>query len=253
MKKWLYSILLISIIFFSYQSVLAVDVPKPNGDIYVQDFADLLPKKVEKEITELGTYLDKETKAKLSVLTVPSLQNTPINEYAEEAFRTYKLGDKNDENGILLLFAVQDRKIYIEVGNGLKEHFSPGMIGEILDSYSLPFLEKDNFQKAISNTYNQLFNEMAITYDLDKRASAKGYDYGQGSSSFLTILIFMFVFLAIIFLDFKFLGGAICFAILRILTYPLRRWKINRKQVSNSNHKQEKSEKRVKVRDKYRR
>lgn len=250
MKKWIYGILLIPLVFLSFQKVSAEDIPKPSGDIYIQDFADLLPKKVKKEMTELGTYLDEQTGAQLSVLTVPSLQNIPVQDYAGKAFHEYKLGDKDKQNGILLLLAVQDRKIYIEVGKGLEETFPPGRIGEILDAYTLPFLEKDNFQVAISNTYNQLFNEIAIKYELDKRASAKGYEYGQGGSSLLTILIFMFVFLGVVFLDFKFLGGALCFALLRILTSPLRRRKKKKQQGGTSSHDQAKK---VKVRERYRR
>lgn len=229
MKKWIYGILLIPLLFLLIPSAWAADIPKPSGDIYIQDTADLLSKKAKKEITDLGTYLDKHIGAQLSVLTISSLQNTSVKDYAGEAFREYKLGDEDKQNGVLLLFAVQDRKIYIEVGKGLEETFPPGKIGGILDAYSLPFLEKNNFQVAITNTYNQLFNEIAIQYDLDKRASAKGYEYGQGPS-LLTILIFIVVFFGIIFLDFKFLGGALCFAILRILTLPLRRLIIKKRQ-----------------------
>ncbi|GIN70168.1 hypothetical protein J14TS2_06430 [Bacillus sp. J14TS2] len=230
MEKWIYGILLIPLLFLFSPSTLAEDIPKLSGDIYIQDSADLLPKKAKKEITELGTYLDKQIGAQLSVLTIPSLQNTSVNDYAKDVFHEYKLGGEDKQNGVLLLFAVQDRKIYIEVGKGLEETFPPGKIGGILEAYSLPFLEKNNFQVAITNTYNQLFNEIAIKYELDKRASAKGYEYGQGGPSLLTISIFILVFLGIIFLDFKFLGGALCFAVLRILTSPLRRRKIKKKR-----------------------
>ncbi|MCJ7841177.1 TPM domain-containing protein [Lederbergia sp. NSJ-179] len=249
MKKITYFIVLIPLLFFSVTQVLAADIPDPRGDIYAQDFADLLPTKVQEELIELGSYLDEQTGAQLSVLTIPSLKSVPIKDYAEEAFRKYQLGNQDQQNGVLLLFVVQERKIYIEIGKGLEERFSGGKIGKILDTYTLPFLEKNDFEQAITNTYNKLFNELAVEYDLDKRAEAKAYEYGYQNRtglSILTIMIVVLFFLGMIFLDFKFLGGALSLAILRVFTTIIRRRRKNKRK----SHKRENKQR---IRTRYRR
>ncbi|MCJ2068430.1 TPM domain-containing protein [Methylobacterium sp. J-030] len=60
------------------------------------------------------------TSDQVVVATVPSLQGTTIEDYANRLFRTWKLGQAKTDNGVLLLVAPQERKVRIEVGYGLE-------------------------------------------------------------------------------------------------------------------------------------
>lgn len=88
----------------------APDIPNPVGDIYVQDFAHLLNDQEKADINQMGRKLDDETKAQVAILTVNSLGDSDVEEYANEAFRKYKLGDKKLNNGVLILLAKKEQK-----------------------------------------------------------------------------------------------------------------------------------------------
>ena len=74
---------------FNLANVVAAEpnIPKPVGDIYVQDFAGVLDDQEKSELIELGKRLDDATKAQISVLTVDSMEGSEIEEYSVEAFK----------------------------------------------------------------------------------------------------------------------------------------------------------------------
>lgn len=226
MRRALLSLPILVFFFFSITGfkAAAANIPDPVGDIYVQDFAHVLSDNEKNELTELGKYLDDHTQAQIAVLTINSLENEAVEEYALEAFRQYGLGDAEKDNGVLLLLAPKEHKIRVEVGYGLEGALPDGKVGRILDSYAIPYLEQDEINLAITNTYKQLFNEVSKEYSLDKQADAEGVEYSQTESlSPLSVLIFILIFAGIIFMDFRFLGGAFTLSLLRMLAAILNR------------------------------
>ncbi len=226
MRRALLSLPILVFFFFSITGFKAVaaNIPDPVGDIYVQDFAHVLSDNEKNELIELGKYLDDHTQAQIAVLTINSLENEAVEEYALEAFRQYGLGNAEKDNGVLLLLAPKEHKIRVEVGYGLEGALPDGKVGRILDSYAIPYLEQDEINLAITNTYKQLFNEVSKEYSLDKQADAEGVEYSQTESlSPLSVLIFILIFAGIIFMDFRFLGGAFTLSLLRMLAAILNR------------------------------
>ncbi|MBW8350950.1 TPM domain-containing protein [Bacillus sp. IITD106] len=206
----------------------AETVPNPVGDIYVQDFAKILSAAQKKELIKLGTYLDKESEAQIAVLTVNSLEKAPIGEFASKALKEYELGSQTEDNGVLLLFSLNDRKIYIEVGSGLKDRLNDKVIGKILDTHALPYLENGELSQAITNTYKKLFNEVGAEYKLKKSVKTESFEYGYNDGKGRwSLIIFLFIVLGIIYLDYRFLKGKILKTTLRILVVIIR--KIGRK------------------------
>jgi uncharacterized protein len=64
--------------------------------------------------------LEMKSGIQLVVATVPSLDGEEIEPYANALFRTWKLGQKDKNNGVLLLVAPKERRVRIEVGYGLE-------------------------------------------------------------------------------------------------------------------------------------
>ncbi|MGG1688850.1 TPM domain-containing protein [Heyndrickxia ginsengihumi] len=196
------------------------DIPSPVGDIYVQDFAHVLTEQQKNELIHLGRQLDDKTKAQIAVLTVESLQNKTIEEYANQAFRKYRLGDQKLNNGVLLLVAVKDKSVRIEVGYGLEGALPDGKVGRILDDYTIPYLKENKPSAAVINTYKQLFNVVAQEYHINKKTDAKAY-VASKHSMWLQIGIAVLIIILII-LDNKFFGGTFTFMIINILSIFLR-------------------------------
>lgn len=200
----------------------ATDIPEPVGDIYVQDFAGVLTDSQKQELVSLGKQLDEQTKAQVAVLTVNTIgKDTTIEAYANKAFRQYGLGNKSMNNGVLLVLAVKDRKIRIEVGYGLEGALPDGKVGRILDQYAIPYLKENKPDAAVTNTYKALATETAKEYNVNLQAHPKAYEQPSSSQasplSFWKQILIGLGILILIFIDFKFLGGTMTYFLLNIL------------------------------------
>ncbi|MEH7492712.1 TPM domain-containing protein, partial [Neobacillus niacini] len=198
-----------------------IKMPAPIGDIYAQDFAKVLTPEEIAEIRSLGRTIEDRTTAQISVLTVDSIGENSIEEFANTAFRQYGIGNETQNNGVLLVIAVSDRLIRIEVGYGLEGRLPDGKIGRILDQHAIPYLQNGQQNKAILETYKVLANEVLAEYGqeggmqaTERQAQQTTTGKGLGIPSWLLILIIIVV----VFLDFKFFGGTLTYLLLSIIS-----------------------------------
>lgn len=204
-------------LFFSLSSVTyaASNVPTQVGDIYVQDFANLIDSRAEQEIIKLGESLDKKHSAQISILTVKSIGNSTIEDYSLEAFRKYKLGNKEENNGILLVLAEKEKNVRIEVGYGLEGVINDGKAGSIIDQITIPHLKKGNTSLALYETYRTLNNEVNKYYENDSVSSDNS---SESSFSLFNILLIIIILIIAVILDIYIFGGWLTYLILSIIT-----------------------------------
>jgi len=96
----------------------AYDFPPLTGRVV--DQAGVISASSRGEIETKLKDLEDKSGIQLVVATVNSLQGGDIETYANELFRTWKLGEAKKNNGVLLLVAPAERKVRIEVGYGLE-------------------------------------------------------------------------------------------------------------------------------------
>lgn len=189
-------------------------IPAPVGDIYVQDFADVLSPEEEQQLIRLGRSIDEHSSDQLAVLTVNTLGGMDIDEYANKAYRAYGLGTKEKDNGVLLVLAMKEKRVRIEVGYGLEGTITDGEAGQILDQYALPSLKAGQPNQAILNSYQALSKKLGGgDLGTSQEPARHSQDQGTGIPSWLIILIVIGFFI----LDFAFFGGSLSFALLSIL------------------------------------
>lgn len=209
------SLLLALVSSFSIMSgheATASSIPAPVGDIYVQDQAGVLNEQQKAELLSLGRQIEDQTTAQLSVLTVRSIGNEPIENYANEAYRTFGLGTKEKDNGVLLVVAMSQKKIRIEVGYGLEGAIPDGKAGRILDDNAIPYMKKGRPDVAITKTYEALSKEITKEYK-GQNTPPPAEKKKDPFSWFYIILI-----IVVIFLDMKFFNGFLTYFILSIVS-----------------------------------
>lgn len=138
-------------------------VSKTN-EFYINDSANIISNETENYIINVNKKLYKQTGAQIVVVTVNNLENKSIEEYAIELFRSYKIGDKEKNNGILFLVAVEERKTRIEVGYGLEGRITDGKSGRILDDYVIPYFKDNKWDDGIINGFNAILAETTEEY-----------------------------------------------------------------------------------------
>ncbi len=96
----------------------AFDFPALTGRVV--DQANVIPATQREALESKLKDLEDKSGIQLVVATVKSLQGGDIETFANELFRTWKLGEAKKNNGVLLLVAPSERKVRIEVGYGLE-------------------------------------------------------------------------------------------------------------------------------------
>lgn len=104
----------------------------------VVDAAGLLNAAQKAEITSLAEDINKTTTRQFVVATIPDLQGYDIADYGYQLGRAWGLGQKDANNGILLIVAPKERKVRIEVGYGLEPIMTDAMSSSIIQDTILP-------------------------------------------------------------------------------------------------------------------
>lgn len=195
---------------------------KPTTNIYVQDFAGILTPETEARLLATGSELDQKTTAQLAVVTINSLEEMTIEDYAIGLFRAWGIGNKEKNNGVLLLIAPTEGQARIEVGYGLEGALPDGKTGRIQDDYMLPKFQAGDFNGGITDCYLVLAEVIANEYQIQLSGDAPvpvvptSENTPAELPAWLVIVIALGV-LFLIYLDFRFLGGMITFALLHSL------------------------------------
>jgi len=87
----------------------------------------------------------------IAVLIAPSLEGDTIEAAAYTTFNTWKLGLKGQDNGVLLMIAVAERKVRIETGKGVVDELPDARAGEIIRTKIAPRLKEDRYRDALED------------------------------------------------------------------------------------------------------
>jgi len=141
-KKFLLGILICCLSLFG-GAVAAKTILQPKG--YVNDFAGILKAEERTNLENLLSQTEKATTTEIAVVTIPTLEDENLEEYANELFNQWGIGKKGKDNGVLILVAKKEHKIRIEVGYGLEAVLPDGKCGQIIRDVLTPAFRKQEF------------------------------------------------------------------------------------------------------------
>jgi uncharacterized protein len=125
----------------------------PTG--FVTDTAGVLDQDVHNRLEANLRTFEKATGTEIAVVTVQSLEGMSVEEYANKLFHSWGIGKRTTNNGVLLLVALSDHKMRIEVGYGLEEKLNDGAAGEIIRGM-VPSFRAHDFNGGISHAVYQI-------------------------------------------------------------------------------------------------
>lgn len=109
-RMWLAGLLLVMMCLNGI-TVFAADIPNHTEDFYVNDYAGIFSDEQRDRIVEAGKELYDGTTAQVVVLTIDSTNGEAISDYALEVGRSWGVGTKGENNGVLIVLAVKDRQV----------------------------------------------------------------------------------------------------------------------------------------------
>jgi uncharacterized protein len=128
-------------------SAVAQTLPKPAGR--VTDLANVIDAGTEAELNGRLDQLERQTSSEIAVVTVPSLDGVPVDDYAVRLFKEWGIGQARQDNGVLVLVAPNEREMRIEVGYGLEGILPDGLAGEIIRDQFIPRFREDDYNGGI--------------------------------------------------------------------------------------------------------
>lgn len=142
---------IILILCFLGIGVTATELDYPSSVGWVNDFANVISADDKRQMSNLVQELNDKTKVEIAVVTLPTIGEEAVETYAVKLFEKWKLGEKGKDNGILILLAVKERKVKIEVGYGLEGVIPDGLAGQIIDQTMIPYFKTGDFSSGLKN------------------------------------------------------------------------------------------------------
>ncbi|MEE4241317.1 MAG: TPM domain-containing protein [Desulfopila sp.] len=184
----------ILVFILSADTVFPLDVPPLQGR--VNDFAEILSPATETQLDQILTLLEKTDSTQVVVLTLSSLQGEALENFSLKVVEQWQIGRAELDNGALLLIAVQDRKVRIEVGYGLEGTLTDLTAGRIIRNDILPYFKQGNFNLGVLAGVNAIVATVQGEYSSSGKASRQQQDDFFG---ILAMLMFFFFFIGNIF------------------------------------------------------
>lgn len=156
--------------FFATSLFAQTNFPPINGS-HVIDEAGILSVETRNSLDHTIQLHEDSTGNQLMVLVITSLNGNEISMYANEAYNHYNLGQKDINNGVLLLVAHEDRKVRIEVGYGLEGALPDALCGRIINNEIIPQFKAGDFDAGVSNGVNAILQSIQGTYVAEDTAS----------------------------------------------------------------------------------
>lgn len=138
--------------------------------------------------------LDQETSCEMAILVVNSTEDMEIAQYAIEVFNSNGIGNKEKNNGVLLVVATGDQTYFVAVGRGLEGILNDAKVGRFARDYFVPYAEEGDYAYAIYALTVMIASEIADNYE---EAEPHRYPIEGIPLDWPQLLLAVFVFVAI--------------------------------------------------------
>lgn len=195
----LQNLLLLLILCTVSQTYAQRDIPpKPEGNTNqkaVYDYADVLSVAEESQLeTKLIKYSD-TTSTQIVIATIESLQGEYIGTYSAKWAQEWGIGQESEDNGLFILLARDDRKIWITTGYGLEEYMTDFTTKEIVDKIIIPEFKAGSYYRGLDKGTTAIFQVLDGTFKGTRQPNKSKEGFPAGAIIFI-IFVIIFISLA---------------------------------------------------------
>lgn len=181
----------------------AMKVPPLTGPIV--DAAGVISGHDLARMDRLIRQVQESHKAQIAVLTVQDLQGESVEQFSINVAESWKLGSAKEDNGVLILFSLGDRKVRIEVGQGLEGQLPDIYAKRIVSDVMIPYFKGGQYSYGLFRGLNEVVGIVAPEFkvsaeDQDSRGSVpmgERRTHRKTGNAFI-FFIFVFVFLSLL-------------------------------------------------------
>ena len=167
-------------------------IPKvPSFQTSVYDYADILNPQEEKALeNKLIRYSDSTT-TQIVVISIEDLKGEDIGILTPKWAHEWGIGQEKEDNGILILVAKNDRKIWISPGYGVEDRLTAGINGELIRNVIIPEFKAGSYYQGLDKGADAIFEVLKGKYKGTRKESKNNFP-------FVLIVIFVIILILII-------------------------------------------------------
>jgi uncharacterized protein len=193
--------LLFILLSLSFFQGFGQDIPKkPNPPRLVNDFAHVMtPDQVATLERKLVAY-DDSTSVQIVVVTVPTVGGGDIADFALNILRTWGVGNKKTNNGVVILAATDQHKVFIATGEGMEGAVPDITAKSIVDNEIVPnFREHDreNYYRGFDQAADAIIKAAAGEYKAPPGYAERNRGSGNGNWIGIVVIVLIVLFLII--------------------------------------------------------
>ena len=167
---------------------------KPNFQTSVYDYAKLLSETEKSQLEEKLIKYSDSTTTQIVVVTVPTINGEDIGILAPKWGHEWGVGQAKEDNGVFILLAAQERKIWIAPGYGVEDRLVAGITGEIARNIIIPEFKEGSYFNGLDKGADAIFKVLTGKYK-----GTRAQNKNEGSSlPFIIFIIVVVVFIIII-------------------------------------------------------
>jgi len=193
MKKLLFVCLVLSCLVSVGQNIPAA----PNPPRLVNDFAHALTADQIADLENKLVAYDDTTSVQIAVVTVPTTGDYEIGDYALKILRDWKIGNKQTNNGLLILAAINDHKVYIATGYGMEGVVPDITAKQIIDNEILPNFRSNNYYRGFDLAADAIIKASHGEYKAPEGYNQRGRKGKGGGGSVFGIILFVIIIIVL--------------------------------------------------------
>lgn len=191
-KKYLTFFITILLAQVAFAQFTIPDKPKVQTSVY--DYASLLTKEEKSALeSKLISYSD-STSTQIVVITVETINGEDIGILTPKWAHQWGIGQAKEDNGVLVLLANKERKVWIAPGYGVEHKLTAGITGELVRNVIIPEFKKGDFYGGLDKGSDAIFKVLKGTYKNKKSTKSEGSGIPRAFIIAIIFIILLIVF-----------------------------------------------------------
>lgn len=164
--KWIILLCILLIFLPSFLCNAAPNFKSPTQNKYINDYVGVVSAEDTQKIVSIGYELESKCGAQAVIVIVDSLEGYDIESYANQLFRTWGIGQKDRNNGLLILLSINDKRYRVEVGSGLEGAIPDALSNRVMESLAKPKFAENNYSQGLLESYSSFSDLIAKEYNI---------------------------------------------------------------------------------------
>ncbi len=173
---------------------LPQEFPEPRG--YINDHVGVMQAADVQKLNSVIKELKQKTGAELAVLILPTVKPMGIDSYANTLMGKWSVGSAKDNNGVILVIAIQDKRWAVRTGYGVEGELPDSKVGSMGRDYFTPLFRQGKYSEGVVNFSAAILGILAKKYDVTLTGAPKARKHRKGRggwSSVMGLIVFVVI------------------------------------------------------------